>query len=483
MLRPVLFVVVLVCLLSCGGGGGSSDSGGSVTAKSIISPEVFGVNLRWPYLGDGIVRGGELVRDRAFRIEQPVGTKKYWLPIATGAASTTFQANENESYAQLQTTTQGELACVYHQLLDGVRSGENYDVTFTSYGVGAERTIAIYLVDENYSSLLSVPNLEFTSGADMWKVHTIAVNPSLSSSMALLGVCKQGSGGGVNVKDIRMSENGAFPAVKSLVKERMQSLGVKSLRWPGGTYADTFVWQESVGALEARSEQAVYEGGEIVDYQTVSLGLHEFLDLCESLAVEPVITVNVNQDVASAEALIEYILGDASTTQGALRAQNGRANPWEVRYFEIGNEPSLSYQGGGVVQNIGASYAQQALLSIDAMQSKARAIGNSIHVAGIVESSFHMADWLSSSHPLETVQMLANWNQQVFDSVAGISNSVDAVNSHFYSYFSFHADEQTRFEHLMSAGALFDQTLIDLRSVSEKPFWVTEYQAIVEQNG
>ena len=57
MLRPVLFVVVLVCLLSCGGGGGSSDSGGSVTAKSIISPEVFGVNLRWPYLGDGIVRG------------------------------------------------------------------------------------------------------------------------------------------------------------------------------------------------------------------------------------------------------------------------------------------------------------------------------------------------------------------------------------------------------------------------------------------
>lgn len=39
---------------------------------------------------------------------------------------------------------------------------------------------------------------------------------------------------------------------------------------------------------------------------------------------------------------LEYILGDASTTYGALRISHGHTKPWKVSYVEIGNEDNIT---------------------------------------------------------------------------------------------------------------------------------------------
>lgn len=39
---------------------------------------------------------------------------------------------------------------------------------------------------------------------------------------------------------------------------------------------------------------------------------------------------------------LQYILGNTSTTYGALRAKNGRVNPWPVSHIEVGNEDNIS---------------------------------------------------------------------------------------------------------------------------------------------
>ncbi|MFM7321212.1 MAG: alpha-L-arabinofuranosidase C-terminal domain-containing protein, partial [Armatimonadota bacterium] len=69
------------------------------------------------------------------------------------------------------------------------------------------------------------------------------------------------------------------------------------------------------------------------------VGLHEFLDLCQLLKTEPLIVVNTGfGDAHSAAEEVEYVNGGTSTPNGALRARNGRREPWKVRWWGVGNE-------------------------------------------------------------------------------------------------------------------------------------------------
>ena len=42
---------------------------------------------------------------------------------------------------------------------------------------------------------------------------------------------------------------------------------------------------------------------------------------------------------------LEFIMGDTSTTYGALRASLGYPEPWTIRYVEVGNEDNLGNGG------------------------------------------------------------------------------------------------------------------------------------------
>ena len=85
------------------------------------------------------------------------------------------------------------------------------------------------------------------------------------------------------------------------------------------------------------------------------LGLLEFLGWCDDLKMEPLLAVyagyslqgahvNVGADLEPyvQEALdeIEYCTGDADTTWGKRRAQDGHPQPFVIHYIEIGNEDS-----------------------------------------------------------------------------------------------------------------------------------------------
>jgi alpha-N-arabinofuranosidase len=68
-------------------------------------------------------------------------------------------------------------------------------------------------------------------------------------------------------------------------------------------------------------------------------GTHEFLDLCEQLGAEPYVCGNVGSgSVQEMMEWVEYMTSDADSPMANLRRQNGRAAPWRVRYFGVGNE-------------------------------------------------------------------------------------------------------------------------------------------------
>jgi alpha-N-arabinofuranosidase len=133
------------------------------------------------------------------------------------------------------------------------------------------------------------------------------------------------------------------------VVEALHELEIPVLRWPGGCFADIYHWKDGVGPKEERPTiKNIFWGGVIEDN---SFGTHEFLNLCELLNTEPYLAVNVGTSTpAEAYEWIEYVTSDENIPMANLRRQNGREEPWKVKYWGIGNE---SWGCGG---NMTANY-------------------------------------------------------------------------------------------------------------------------------
>jgi alpha-L-arabinofuranosidase len=119
----------------------------------------------------------------------------------------------------------------------------------------------------------------------------------------------------------------------------------------GGTIETAYNWKKTVGPLQQREEC----WGPWNYRRTHGLGFHEYLQFCEDIGSEPLYVgfagetcmFRQAEDVPMDEMgwvvtnfldAIEYANGDASTTWGKLRSQQGHARPFGLNWVEIGNE-------------------------------------------------------------------------------------------------------------------------------------------------
>lgn len=121
------------------------------------------------------------------------------------------------------------------------------------------------------------------------------------------------------------------------VIEAFKELKVPVLRWPGGCFADTYHWKDGIGPKEDRpSIVNVHWGGVTEDN---SFGTHEFLNFCELIGTEPYLSINVGSGtVQEAAEWVEYVTSSNKSPMTDLRKQNGREEPWDVKFWGIGNE-------------------------------------------------------------------------------------------------------------------------------------------------
>lgn len=140
--------------------------------------------------------------------------------------------------------------------------------------------------------------------------------------------------------------------------EMLAAIKPSFVRFPGGCYVEgnygdgktnRFEWKNTVGPIEERPGHRNNNWGYNV---SDGFGFHEMLQLTEDLGAEPLFVVNmgmghgwmkeyndIEEFIQEALDAIEYCNGDAATTKwGALRAQNGHPEPFNLRLLEIGNE-------------------------------------------------------------------------------------------------------------------------------------------------
>ena len=162
--------------------------------------------------------------------------------------------------------------------------------------------------------------------------------------------------------------------------ELLKELDAPIYRWPGGNFVSGYEWRDGIGD---RDKRPTIPNPAWTGIDTNDVGTHEFIRFCELIGTEPLIVVNTGfgdpfsaaQWVAYCNAFLVPLPFDGPmpkdwrqgvSEMAALRAQNGRTSPFNVRWWGIGNEMYGSWQLGHVPV---AQYVTKHNMTVDRMKA------------------------------------------------------------------------------------------------------------------
>ena len=155
---------------------------------------------------------------------------------------------------------------------------------------------------------------------------------------------------GVVYDGVWVGPNSKVPNVDGIRKElvdEMRKIKPPVVRFPGGCFADSYDWRDGVGPVNKRPRRTNFwaEGESSAApashrYDPNEFGTNEFAQFCKLIGGEPYLAANLRSLPAEEfYRWIEYCNSPTgSTTLADLRADAGFKDPFNVRYWGVGNE-------------------------------------------------------------------------------------------------------------------------------------------------
>jgi alpha-N-arabinofuranosidase len=155
---------------------------------------------------------------------------------------------------------------------------------------------------------------------------------------------------GVIYDGIWVGENSKIANINGIRKalvDEMRKIKPALVRFPGGCFADSYDWRDGVGPVEKRPRRTnFWAGGEKPGapdahrYDPNRFGTNEFVAFCRLLSAQPYLAANLRSLPAQEfYRWVEYCNSPAgSTTLADERAAAGFKEPFDVRYWGVGNE-------------------------------------------------------------------------------------------------------------------------------------------------
>ncbi|MCI0662418.1 MAG: hypothetical protein L0220_15215, partial [Acidobacteria bacterium] len=193
-----------------------------------------------------------------------------------------------------------------------------------------------------------------------------------------------------------------------------------SIRWPGGWFVSDYHWNDGIGPIDERPARFNRTWNA---YTTNDVGTDEFIALCRKLGAEPYISVNVGTGTPEEAAQwVEYCNGNRNTKMGRLRAQHGHPEPYNVKYWSVGNEEYLPTIGGTSGRQYGRNF--------NAFARAMRAVDPTIKLIAV--GAFDIpAGVLLRTHPAwKIVRYIPDWNKGVLSEATG---QIDYYSLHYYA--------------------------------------------------
>jgi alpha-N-arabinofuranosidase len=156
--------------------------------------------------------------------------------------------------------------------------------------------------------------------------------------------------GGVIYDGVWVGENSKVKNIGGIRKElidEMRKIKAPVVRYPGGCFADSYDWRDGVGPADKRPRRANFwieaePNSEPANhrYEPNRFGTDEFMRFCKLIGCQPYLGANVRSLPAEAfYRWVEYCNSPAgSTTLADQRAASGSVEPYNVRYWGVGNE-------------------------------------------------------------------------------------------------------------------------------------------------
>jgi alpha-N-arabinofuranosidase len=155
---------------------------------------------------------------------------------------------------------------------------------------------------------------------------------------------------GVVYDGIWVGPTSKVPNVDGIRKElidEMRKIKPPVVRFPGGCFADSYDWRDGIGPVSKRPRRTNFwaEGESSAAsashrYDPNEFGTNEFAHFCKLIGGEPYLAANLRSLPAEEfYRWVEYCNSPAgSTTLADLRAEAGFKEPFQVRYWGVGNE-------------------------------------------------------------------------------------------------------------------------------------------------
>lgn len=165
--------------------------------------------------------------------------------------------------------------------------------------------------------------------------------------------------GECQIDEASLMQTNNFMGIRDEYYQLFKNWNMGLLRYPGGWFADSPLshWKNGIGNIDNRLSPN-YNSTQ--GFQKLDWGTIEFLNFCKALKITPHLTVNYqNGTPEEAAEWVEFVNGDTSTFWGKKRAELGYPEPFNVKYWEIGNEQWAN----------ASEYANRYLLYYDAMKN------------------------------------------------------------------------------------------------------------------
>jgi alpha-L-arabinofuranosidase len=157
--------------------------------------------------------------------------------------------------------------------------------------------------------------------------------------------------GGVIYDGVWVGEKSKIPnqyGIRSQLVDMMKQIHVPVIRWPGGCFADSYDWKDGIGAKRPRRTnfwEVDHDALRLHDkgpqlFESNEFGTNEFIRFCRLTGAQPYLAANLRSLPAlDFDHWVEYCNSPTgSTTLAEMRAAAGFPEPFQVRYWGVGNE-------------------------------------------------------------------------------------------------------------------------------------------------
>ena len=230
--------------------------------------------------------------------------------------------------------------------------------------------------------------------------------------------------------------------IRTDVVNALKKINPPIIRWPGGCFAEDYHWQDGIGPRQSRPSRGYRQETDLVESN--AFGTHEFIQLCRLIGAEPYICGNVGSGTPrELRDWVEYCNFPGDTTLSRQRAANGSKEPFNVRYWAVGNE-NWGCGGGFCPEDYGSEYKRFA---------------NFLHDFGDTRL------FLVASGPLGN---RPDWTRRFFKKIRGFDR-IDGYSPHFYCGTSGTATEYTdeQWYSLIARSVKMEQLLLEQRAVMD----------------